>query len=172
MNILEIVFICLKVFDIGRGSNIPITGIEFHCIPNSDNHFIVVTTLERLYEFGGSASNVNERPFFQQVFNGYLNKAGKTVTPLHTKLPFILYTTSCFLFFTEQFVSLMSKLRYSKLQFYYPGESKLPTQCAWLVEKGLFCGEVCFKGLRFWHLLGNYNLIPNIFYLLFFLSWI
>lgn len=121
-----------QVFDIGKGSNTPITGIEFHCIPNSDNHFIVVTTIDRLYEFGGSASNANERPFFQQIFNSYLNK-------------------------TEQFVSMISKLKYSKLQFYYPVEGKLPTQCAWLVEKGLFCAEldlnscddkvVCQRGL-------------------------
>lgn len=66
-----------KVFDIGRASNIPITGVEFHRVPNNDTVFIIVTTLDRFYEFLGSASNTDERPFLQQIFNNYLNKEGE-----------------------------------------------------------------------------------------------
>lgn len=107
-----------QVFDIGRGTNIPITGIEFHSVPSMDSgYFIIVTTLDRMYEFVGSAGNPDERPFLQQIFNKYLNKA-------------------------EQFKSVPSKLKYSKLQFYYPNGSCSPTQCAWLVENGLYCGKL------------------------------
>lgn len=109
---------CKQVFDIGKqASNIPITGLEFHRIPGTETYFIIVTTLDRIYEFVGSASNIEERPFLPQIFNNYLNKP-------------------------EQFVSMASKLKYSKLQFYYPSGTSQPTQCAWLVEQGLYCGEI------------------------------
>ncbi|KAK3930225.1 Vacuolar protein sorting-associated protein 18-like protein [Frankliniella fusca] len=109
---------CKQVFDIGKqANNVPITGLEFHRIPSTDTYFIIVTTLVRIYEFVESASNPEERPFLSQIFNKYLNKP-------------------------EQFVDIVSKLKYSKLQFYYAPATGQPTQCAWLVEKGLYYGQV------------------------------
>lgn len=39
------------VFDIGKGQHVPITGLEFHQVPNSKRFFILATTASRLYQF-------------------------------------------------------------------------------------------------------------------------
>lgn len=66
-----------QVFDIGKNSKPPITGLEFHKIPNSDKYMIIVTTIMRIYQFIGSVQNPDEKPLLQQVFNKYLNVQGK-----------------------------------------------------------------------------------------------
>lgn len=67
----------LQVFDIGKGNNRPITGLEFHRIPSKERYFILATTLDRIYQFVGNVTNSEERPLLQQIFNVYLTKPGK-----------------------------------------------------------------------------------------------
>ena len=66
----------LQVFDIGKGNNTPITGLEFHRVPGSEKYFVLVTTPNRLYQFIGYVTNSDEKPLLQQVFNSYLTVPG------------------------------------------------------------------------------------------------
>lgn len=70
----------VQVFDIGKG-NSPITGLEFHKLPNRERYFIIATTPNRIYQFVGDVNNSDERPLLQQIFNVYLAKAGLSSTP-------------------------------------------------------------------------------------------
>jgi hypothetical protein len=65
------------VFDIGKGNNTPITGLEFHRVPGSEKYFVLVTTPNRLYQFIGYVTNSDEKPLLQQIFNSYLTVPGK-----------------------------------------------------------------------------------------------
>ncbi|KAI4499403.1 hypothetical protein M0802_005663 [Mischocyttarus mexicanus] len=100
------------VFDIGKNSKPPITGLEFHKLPNSDKYMIIVTTLMRIYQYIGSVQNPDEKPLLQQVFNKYLN-------------------------IQESFIEIISSLSYSKLQFFYPSLGTLPKLFGWLTETGI-----------------------------------
>jgi hypothetical protein len=66
----------LQVFDIGKGDNTPITGLEFHQVPGSEKYFVLVTTPNRLYQFVGVVTNSDEKPPLQQIFNSYLSVPG------------------------------------------------------------------------------------------------
>ncbi|KAL2749921.1 vacuolar protein sorting-associated protein 18 isoform X1 [Vespula maculifrons] len=105
------------VFDIGKNSKPPITGLEFHKIPNSDKYMIIVTTIMRIYQYIGSVQNPDEKPLLQQVFNKYLNVQ-------------------------ESFVEVISSLTYSKLQFYYPSLGVLPKSFGWLTETGILYAHI------------------------------
>ncbi|XP_047356828.1 vacuolar protein sorting-associated protein 18 homolog isoform X3 [Vespa velutina] len=105
------------VFDIGKNSKPPITGLEFHKIPNSDKYMIIVTTIMRIYQFIGSVQNPDEKPLLQQVFNKYLNVQ-------------------------ESFVEVVSLLTYSKLQFFYPSLGALPKSFGWLTETGILHAHI------------------------------
>ncbi|EZA54658.1 vacuolar protein sorting-associated protein 18 homolog isoform X2 [Ooceraea biroi] len=109
-----------QVFDIGKNSKPPITGIEFHRIPNSDKYMIIVTTLMRIYQYIGAISNPEEKPLLQQVFYRYLNAQ-------------------------ESFSEVISSLPYSKMQFYYPSLGVLPKSFGWLTETGILYAEVDAK---------------------------
>ncbi|XP_023014330.1 vacuolar protein sorting-associated protein 18 dor isoform X2 [Leptinotarsa decemlineata] len=101
-----------QVFDIGKGTNTPITGLEYYRIPSTDKYVIIAATPSRLYFFSGGA-NIEEKPVLQQVFNKYLN------IPEH-----------------ETFIECASNLRYSKLQFW--SENLItPNAFAWISEKGI-----------------------------------
>ncbi|XP_076764775.1 vacuolar protein sorting-associated protein 18 homolog isoform X1 [Xylocopa sonorina] len=100
------------VFDIGKNSKPPITGLEFHRIPNSDRYVIIVTTLMRIYQYIGVVQNPDEKPLLQQVFNKYLNEQ-------------------------ESFNEVISNLPYSKMQFHYPALGALPKSFGWLTETGI-----------------------------------
>nr|CAD7410985.1 unnamed protein product [Timema cristinae] len=106
-----------QVFDIGKGDNTPITGIEFHRVPGSEKYFVLVTTPDRVYQFIGYVSNSDEKPLLQQVFNNYLTVA-------------------------EAFQEIPSSLKYSKLQFLYHSPKGLPRIFAWLTEPGIFYAQV------------------------------
>ncbi|KAJ9580206.1 hypothetical protein L9F63_004149 [Diploptera punctata] len=106
-----------QVFDIGKGNNTPITGLEFHRVPSSEKYFVLVTTPNRIYQFIGYVSNSDEKPLLQQIFNNYLT------------VP-------------EGFQEIPSSLKYSRLQFYYPRARSLPKMFAWLTEPGIFYGQV------------------------------
>ncbi|KAG7209765.1 hypothetical protein KM043_011388 [Ampulex compressa] len=106
-----------QVFDIGKDSKPPITGLEFHKIPNSDRYMIIVTTLMRIYQYIGSVQNPEEKPLLQQVFNKYLNVQ-------------------------ESFTEVISSLPYSKMQFYYPALGALPKSFGWLTETGILYAQV------------------------------
>ncbi|KAI4496505.1 hypothetical protein M0804_000315 [Polistes exclamans] len=101
-----------QVFDIGKNSKPPITGLEFHKLPNSDKYMIIVTTVMRIYQYIGSVQNPDEKPLLQQVFNKYLN-------------------------IQESFIEMISSLTYSKLQFFYPSLGALPKSFGWLTETGI-----------------------------------
>ncbi|XP_015172039.1 PREDICTED: vacuolar protein sorting-associated protein 18 homolog isoform X2 [Polistes dominula] len=101
-----------QVFDIGKNSKPPITGLEFHKLPNSDKYMIIVTTVMRIYQYIGSVQNPDEKPLLQQVFNKYLN-------------------------IQESFIEMISSLSYSKLQFFYPSLGALPKSFGWLTETGI-----------------------------------
>jgi hypothetical protein len=79
----------LQVFDIGKGSSTPITGLQFHRVPGSEKYFVLVTTPNRLYQFIGYVTNSDEKPLLQQIFNSYLNVPGKK------KKKFSLLTVLC-----------------------------------------------------------------------------
>uniref|UniRef100_A0A1Y1NPC1 Pep3/Vps18 beta-propeller domain-containing protein n=1 Tax=Photinus pyralis TaxID=7054 RepID=A0A1Y1NPC1_PHOPY len=100
---------CKQVFDIGKGTNTPINGIEFRQIFNSDRYFIFVATPIRLYHFVGTIAS-DEKPMLQQIFNKYLN------------IPESL-----------TYYEVKSKLRYSRLKFWSENNSN-PSALAWLIE--------------------------------------
>ncbi|XP_076620663.1 vacuolar protein sorting-associated protein 18 dor [Colletes latitarsis] len=106
-----------QVFDIGENSKPPITGLEFHRVPNTDKYIIIVTTLIRIYQYIGSVQNADEKPLLQQVFNKYLNME-------------------------ESFTDVINSLPYSKMQFYYPAPGALPKSFGWLTETGILYAQV------------------------------
>lgn len=54
------------MFDIGKGEHCPITGIEFHKVPNTGRYIVLVTTVNRMYKFHETI-RVDERPPYLQV---------------------------------------------------------------------------------------------------------
>ncbi|XP_046406330.1 vacuolar protein sorting-associated protein 18 homolog [Ischnura elegans] len=106
-----------QVFDIGKGSETPITGIEFHHVPRTDRYFIIVTTITQLYQFIGETVGSDERPVLQQIFSKYFSKP-------------------------EMFLAMVSSLSYSKLQFHYPSSRSVPKNVAWLTGSGLYTGKI------------------------------
>ncbi|KAF5295166.1 hypothetical protein FQR65_LT10554 [Abscondita terminalis] len=101
-----------QVFDIGKGTNTPITGIEFYQIPNSDKYFVFIATPSRLYYFNGH-TNFEEKPLLQQVFSKYLNVPE-----------------------SQTFYEVKSSLRYSRLRFWKENR-EYPTTFAWLIENSV-----------------------------------
>lgn len=79
----------LQVFDVGKGTNTPITGLEFHRKPQSDVYYIFVATPSRLYYFSGK-TNPEEKPLLHQVFNCYLNvpEENTYIPGEHNNLPY------------------------------------------------------------------------------------
>ncbi|XP_078033999.1 vacuolar protein sorting-associated protein 18 dor [Augochlora pura] len=106
-----------QVFDIGEASKPPITGIEFHKVPNTDKYMIIVTTLMRLYQYIGEVQHPEEKPLLQQVFNKYLNVQ-------------------------ESFNEVISNLNYSKMKFYYSSIGALPKSFGWLTETGIWYAQI------------------------------
>ncbi|XP_014226256.1 vacuolar protein sorting-associated protein 18 homolog [Trichogramma pretiosum] len=109
-----------QVFDIGKDSKPPITGIEFRRIPNTDKYVIILTTLIRIYQYIGVVNNHEEKPLLQQVFSKYLN-------------------------IKERFNQLESSLPYSKMQFYYSFPQEFPKSFSWLTETGILYAQVDTK---------------------------
>lgn len=56
----------LQVFDIGKGEHCPITGIEFHKVPNTSRYIVLVSTVNRFYKFHENL-RVDEKPPYLQV---------------------------------------------------------------------------------------------------------
>lgn len=106
-----------QVFDIGKDSKPPITGLEFHKIPSTDKYVIIVTTLMRIYQYIGAVQNPDEKPLLQQIFNKYLNVQ-------------------------ESFNEVINHLPYSKIQFYYPSLGILPKSFGWLTETGILYAQI------------------------------
>ncbi|XP_018319047.1 vacuolar protein sorting-associated protein 18 homolog isoform X2 [Agrilus planipennis] len=104
-----------QVFDIGKGTDTPITGLHFDRITGTDKYFIFVATPNKLYFF---ARNINceEKPLLQQVFNKYLNIPEK-----------------------DTFYKVESKLRYSRLRFWSENLT-VPDSLAWMTE-----GEILYS---------------------------
>lgn len=106
-----------QVFDIGKGSNTPIKGLEYYRIPNSDKYVVFVATPTRLYYFTGQA-DADEKPLLQQVFNRYLNIPEQ-----------------------DTYIQVKSKLTYSKLKFWSENLT-LPNSFAWMTEEGITYAHV------------------------------
>nr|QHN70697.1 deep orange [Limenitis arthemis astyanax] len=106
-----------QIFDIGKGNDTPITGIQFHRINKTSKYFIFVTTPKRLYQFIGHATFSDNKPSLQSIFYSYLT------TP------------------ETGFQDIPSTLKYSKLQFFFD-KSNNPKTFAWLTEPGIFYGQL------------------------------
>lgn len=63
-----ICFIFKQVFDIGKGEHCPITGIEFHKVPNTTRYIVLVSTVNRLYKFHETL-RFDDKPPYLQVSN-------------------------------------------------------------------------------------------------------
>ncbi|RZF33225.1 hypothetical protein LSTR_LSTR014030 [Laodelphax striatellus] len=110
---------CTQVFDVGKGNHCPITGISFSRITGTDKYFIFVVTWSRLYQFVGSVANADE-PMkalaLQQIFNVYLS------------IP-------------ETYIEMTSN-KNAWLQLYYSKPKTMPKHFGWLVDDGLFIGQI------------------------------
>ncbi|XP_049869463.1 vacuolar protein sorting-associated protein 18 homolog [Pectinophora gossypiella] len=106
-----------QIFDIGRGAETPITGLQFHRVGNTSKYFIFVTTPTRLYQFIGHAVTTDGKPSLQSIFHQYLT------TP------------------ETSFQEIPSTLKYSKLQFFLD-KFNTPKMFAWLTEPGIFYGQL------------------------------
>ncbi|KAL4709069.1 hypothetical protein ACJJTC_013482 [Scirpophaga incertulas] len=106
-----------QIFDLGRGTDMPITGIQFHRIGKSNKFFIFITTSTRLYQFMGPALVTDGKLSLQSIFYPYLT------TP------------------ETGFLEIPSTLKYSRLQFYFD-KTDVPKIFAWLTEPGVFFGQL------------------------------
>jgi hypothetical protein len=105
-----------QVFDIGKGTNTPITGLEYHKVLGGDKYVIFAATPSRLYYFVGRAEH-EEKPLLQQVFNRYLNIPEK-----------------------DTYIDSESNLKYSRLKFWSENLT-VPNSFAWTTEKEIICGQ-------------------------------
>ncbi|CAG9821457.1 unnamed protein product [Phaedon cochleariae] len=106
-----------QVFDIGKGTNTPITGLEYYRIPGSFRYVIFATTPSRFYYFSGKA-NLEEKPVLQQIFSKYLNIPEP-----------------------KTYFECEGNLRNSKLQFWSENLT-VPNTFAWTTEKGICFGQI------------------------------
>jgi len=110
-----------QIFDIGKGQHTPVTGLQYHNVPNTTKYLVLATTPTRLYQFLGYVSNPAERPMLQSVFNNYLNVQ-------------------------ERFLELPSKLKYSTLSFFFSTREEnsriFPRQFGWMTEPGIYWGRI------------------------------
>lgn len=95
----------------------PITGIQFHRVNNTNKYFIFITTPTRLYQFIGDTLMKDDKPSLQTIFHPYLT------------IPETGYQ------------EIPSNLKYSKLQFFFD-KNEAPKTFAWLTEPGIFYGQV------------------------------
>uniref|UniRef100_A0A6P7GKW2 Vacuolar protein sorting-associated protein 18 homolog n=1 Tax=Diabrotica virgifera virgifera TaxID=50390 RepID=A0A6P7GKW2_DIAVI len=123
------------VFDIGKGQNNPIQGLEFFRIPGTDKFVIIVATPSKLYYFSSSV-NVNEKPVLQQVFNKYLNVPE-----------------------AQTFMECHSDKKFSKLQLWSENLTT-PNSFAWVTSEGIsFCQiDVAIDSIK--SIESKTNLIP------------
>jgi hypothetical protein len=54
-----------------------VSGLEFFFQPKTNNIYILVATSKRLYQFKGSLSYMDERPWFSNIFNAYINQSSE-----------------------------------------------------------------------------------------------
>ncbi|XP_053608142.1 vacuolar protein sorting-associated protein 18 homolog isoform X2 [Plodia interpunctella] len=106
-----------QIFDIGQGTDMPITGIQFHRVSNTSKYFIFITTPTRLYQFIGNAVTTDGRPSLQSIFYQYLTMPD------------------------TGFQEIPSSLKYSRLQFHFDRD-EVPKSFAWLTEPGIFYGQL------------------------------
>ncbi|XP_013200015.1 vacuolar protein sorting-associated protein 18 homolog [Amyelois transitella] len=106
-----------QIFDIGQGTDMPITGIQSHRVANTTKYYIFITTPTRLYQFMGNAVTTDGRPSLQALFYQYLTMPD------------------------TGFQEIPSTLKYSKLQFHYDRDGT-PKSFAWLTEPGIFYGQL------------------------------
>lgn len=113
------------IFDLGQGQYTPITGLEYHRVPNTLRYFILVTTPNRLYQFQGSVNSHEERPLLHHVFQNYDRP--------------------------DKFLELPSSLRTSTLSFFYQvkqrGKSQAqhplyPVSFGWMTGSCVYTGKI------------------------------
>lgn len=54
-----------------------ISGLEYFFQPKSNKLFILVATSKRLYQFRGSISYREERPWFASIFTSYISQSSE-----------------------------------------------------------------------------------------------
>ncbi|XP_075973886.1 vacuolar protein sorting-associated protein 18 dor isoform X2 [Anticarsia gemmatalis] len=106
-----------EIFDIGKGSEMPITGIQFHRVNKTSKYFIFITTATRLYQFTGQAVMKDDKPSLQSIFYMYLTIPETGFQDIH------------------------SNLKYSKMQFFFD-KADAPKTFAWLTGRGIFYGQL------------------------------
>lgn len=106
-----------EIFDIGKGTDMPITGIQFHRISNTNKYFLFITTSTRLYQFIGDAMYKDGKLSLHSIFHQYLTRP------------------------ETDFQEIPSNLKYSKLQFFFD-KSDVPKTFAWLTGPGIFYGQL------------------------------
>lgn len=124
------------VFDIGKGTNTPITGLNYFEIPDTKRIIIFVATATRLYYFTGKAE-LEDKPVLQQIFSRYLNVPE-----------------------SDTYIEIESNLRYSKLKF-YSENLIVPNSYVWMTEKGIRYGKLtCSPSETLQTITNNSKLIP------------
>ncbi|XP_065343009.1 vacuolar protein sorting-associated protein 18 homolog [Cloeon dipterum] len=109
-----------EAYDIGKGSIMPILGLEFHkALAVSDRYYVLAITANRIYQFAGSTSGPDDKPILLQIFNSNLNSS----------IP-------------EQYLEISPPLKNSRLQFYFNQIKEAPKTYGWLNSKGLFHSDV------------------------------
>ncbi|XP_064080342.1 vacuolar protein sorting-associated protein 18 homolog [Macrobrachium nipponense] len=112
---------CKQLIDFGKEKPLAISQVEYRSSPSDDLHFLVLcTTPERIYQLAGRVKSLEERPMFLSLFNNYLG-----LPPRFTELP--------------------STWKNSWLQIYH--SVNIPKHFAWVVEQGIYYGDVSWTGL-------------------------
>lgn len=134
-------FLFQQVFDIGKGEHCPITGIEFHKVPNTTRYIVLVSTVNRLYKFHETL-RFDDKPPYLQVSNKQTKSDVKTKILFH--LPF-QHIFNSYLNVPEDikdFHQIPNKLKYSKLRVNYDKVIRFPKSFGWMTDIGIYTGEV------------------------------
>lgn len=98
----------------------PAMGLRFFPFPGSEErkYLIMMTTVNRLFQFVGTVPQNSRAPIFRQIFVNYESN--------------------------PSFQELPSNLQYSELRFFY-GDGDVPKAFAWLSGPGVFYGKMLFR---------------------------
>uniref|UniRef100_A0A6B2EJR4 Vacuolar protein sorting-associated protein 18 homolog n=1 Tax=Phlebotomus kandelakii TaxID=1109342 RepID=A0A6B2EJR4_9DIPT len=113
-----------QVFDIGRNANIPITGIEYFKVPNTNEYIVLVTSQDRFYKFQEILKSDDRQPL-QSIFNSYLN-VPEDIQDFH-----------------EIQDAALGKA--TKLRICYDYKSHFPRSFGWITKPCIFFGEMDAK---------------------------
>ena len=135
-----------QVFDLGRGTAVAVTGIEYFRLraggENQSVYGVLVTTLSKLYQFHGTlntpGNRMEEKPFLLPIFHSYLNAKG--LSTIHLAHVFKNFDLNNLLYLLEKFIEIPSEFPISRLRLYFNGEQ--PIQVAWMTGNGVLLAMV------------------------------